>query len=337
VSGGNLAGVKIDVQRAARRVDGVQQRNRWLAFPYAVLKKFGDDEAGNLAALVAYYGFFSLFPLLLAFVTIMNFALRNNPDLQRRIEGTTLAQLPIVGAEVSRNVHTLQGSGLALVVALIVSIWAGIGVLRVLQTGLNSVWNVPYHHRPGLIPSVVRALLMLVVLAAILVVAALAGIAGTSTHTWWGAAIGVLASLLCNVALFALAFRVLTSQDLRWDDVWPGALVAGLAWTILQAIGGYIVSHQLRNASQTYGTFATVIGLMAWLYLGAQMTFVAAEVNVVRRRRLWPRSIVQPPLTDADQRALTYYAKQEERRPEESVDVRMHTPPQHGDDAAVTS
>jgi uncharacterized BrkB/YihY/UPF0761 family membrane protein len=96
---------------------------------------------------------------------------------------------------------------------------------------------------------------------------------------------------------------------------------AAIAWTILQALGGYYVSHQLQGASQTYGTFATVIGLMAWLYLGAQMTFFAAEINVVRRRRLWPRAIVQPPLTEADRRALTYYAKQEERRPEEEVDV----------------
>jgi YihY family inner membrane protein len=311
------------LERTARSADQVQQRHSWLAFPYAVVKKFGDDQAGNLAALVAYYGFFSLFPLLLAFVTILSFALSGNPALQQRIEGTALAQLPVVGAEVSRNVHTLHGSGLALVLALVLSIWAGLGVVRVMENGLNAVWNVPFHRRSGLIPSVARATVMLVVVAAILFASTAAGIAGAGTHTWWGVSLGVAAALVFNFVLFALAFRVLTSEDLTWPDVWPGAVVAAVAWTILQAIGGYLVSHQLRSASQTYGTFATVIGLMAWLYLAAQLTFFAAEVNVVRKRRLWPRGIVQPPLTEADRRALTYYAKQEERRPDETVDVRM--------------
>jgi YihY family inner membrane protein len=313
----------IDVARTVRRVDGFQQRHPALAYPYAVVKKFGDDGAGNLAALVGYYGFFSLFPLLLAFVTILSMVLRGNTELQQRIEGTTLAQLPVVGAEVSKNVHTVQGSGLTLVVALVVALWAGLGVLRVMQTGMNAVWNVPYHRRPGIVPSVIRAVVMLVVLAVVILASTAAGIAGAGSHTWWGAMLGVAASLTLNLALFALAFRVLTSEDLSWSDVWRGAVFAALAWTVLQAIGGYYVSHQLQGASQTYGTFATVIGLMAWLYLGAQMTFFAAEINVVHHRRLWPRAIVQPPLTDADRRALIYYAKQEERRPEETVDVRV--------------
>jgi YihY family inner membrane protein len=313
----------MDFQRPIRRMDAFQKRRPWLAFPYAVAKKFGDDQAGNLAALVAYYGFFSLFPLLLAFVTILSMALRGNDALQQRIEGSALAQLPVVGAQVSQNVHTIGGSGLTLVLAILLAIWAGIGVLRAMQTGMNAIWNVPYHHRPGIVPSVVRALIMLVVLAVILVGSAAAGIAGAGSHMWWGVVFGIIVSLTLYLVLFALAFRILTSEDLSWRDVWPGAAVAAVAWTVLQAIGGYIVSHQLRGASQTYGTFATVIGLMAWLYLAAQMTFYAAEINVVRRRRLWPRSVVQPPLTDADRRALTYYAKQEERRPEEEVDVRV--------------
>jgi YihY family inner membrane protein len=316
----------MDVKRTVRGMDAFQQRHPWLAFPYGVAKKFGDDEAGNLAALVAYYGFFSLFPLLLAFVTILGMALQGNTDLQQRIEGTTLAQLPVVGAQVSQNVHTIRGSGLTLVVALALAIWAGLGVLRVMQTGMNTIWNVPYRHRPGIVPSVIRALIMLVVLAAVMVASAAAGIAGAGAHTWWGSLFGIVASLTFNVVLFSLAFRILTSEDLSRGDVWPGAAVAAVAWTVLQAIGGYIVSHQLQGASQTYGTFATVIGLMAWLYLAAQMTFFAAEINVVRRRRLWPRSIVQPPLTEADQRALTYYAKQQERRPEQEVDVRVRNP-----------
>jgi YihY family inner membrane protein len=322
---GNRQGVNT-FKRAISGADSLQQRHPWLAFPYAVAKKFGDDEAGNLAALAAYYGFFSLFPLLLVFVTLLSMVLKGNADLQRRIEGTALTQLPVVGAEVSRNVHTLQASGLALAFGLALALWAGLGVLRAMQSGMNTIWNVPYHHRPGMVGSVTRALIMLVALSIVLLASTVAGIVGAGTHTWWGAVAGVVVSLALNVVLFAAAFRILTSEQLSWNDVWPGAASAAVAWTILQAVGGYYVSHQLQGASQTYGTFATVIGLMAWLYLGAQMTFFAGEINVVRRRRFWPRGMIQPPLTEADRRALLYYAKQQERRPEEEVDVRAGCP-----------
>jgi uncharacterized BrkB/YihY/UPF0761 family membrane protein len=164
---------------------------------------------------------------------------------------------------------------------------------------------------------------MLLVLGVITIASAAAGSVGGGSDNWLLAIFGIAMSVVLNLVLFLLAFRILTSEDVTWGDVFPGAVVAALAWTTLQAIGGYVVSHRLQGASPTYGTFAIVIGLLAWIYLGAQVTLFAAEVNVVRKRRLWPRAIVQPPLTEADERALKSYAEQEERRPEEDVDVRI--------------
>jgi YihY family inner membrane protein len=310
-------------RRIAGRVDQAHQRHPWIAFPVAVMKKFGDDQAANLAALVAYYGFFSLFPLLLVFLTILGMVLQGNPDLQRRIQESALADFPVIGDEISKNVHFLQGSGLALVVGLALALWAGLGVLKVMQTAMNTVWNVPYRRRPNFFVSLFKALLMLVVLGVITVASAAAGAVGAGSGSWLLGIAGIAISLLLNFLLFLMAFRILTTEDLSWGDVWPGALFAAAAWTALQAVGGYYVSHQLEGASATYGTFATVIGLLAWIYLGAQMTLLAAEINVVRKRRLWPRGIVQPPLTEADKHALTHYAEQEERRPEEDVEVRI--------------
>ncbi|MGH2650863.1 MAG: YihY/virulence factor BrkB family protein, partial [Actinomycetota bacterium] len=120
-----------------------------------------------------------------------------------------------------------------------------------------------------------------------------------------------------------LAFRILTSENLTWGDVLPGAAAGSVAWTFIQALGGYYVSRQLQGAGEVYGTFAVVIGLLAWIFIGAQVTLLAAEVNVVRKRHLWPRGLVQPPFTDADVQALTRYAKQEGRRPEERIDVEV--------------
>jgi YihY family inner membrane protein len=310
-------------QKVARNTDRFQQRRPWVAFPFAVVKKFGDDQAGNLAALIAYFGFFSLFPLMLVFVTILGMALRGNTDLQERIVNSALAKFPVVGTQISSNVHSLKGSGLALVIGIALTLWAGLGVLRVMQTGMNTVWNVPYRYRPNLLRTTSRALIMLLVLGVITLASAAAGSVGTGSGTWWLAIVGILVSVLLNLALFLLAFRILTSEDVSWADVLPGAAIGAVAWTVLQAVGGYYVGHQLKGASETYGTFATVIGLLAWIYLGAQVTLLAAEGNVVKKLRLWPRAMVQPPLTEADQRALTQYAKQEERRPEQAVDVRI--------------
>jgi uncharacterized BrkB/YihY/UPF0761 family membrane protein len=161
------------------------------------------------------------------------------------------------------------------------------------------------------------------VLGAITIASAAAGSVGGGSDDWLVGILGIAMSVVLNLVLFLLAFRILTTEDVTWGDVFPGALVAALAWTTLQAIGGYIVSHQLQGASNTYGTFAIVIGLLAWIYLGAQMTLFAAEVNVVRKRRLWPRAMVQPPLTEADERALKSYAEQEARRPDEDINVRI--------------
>ena len=313
--------------RLLRRVDKQHQQRAWVAFPYAVMKKFGDDQAGNLAALIAYYGFLSLFPLMLVLVTLLGMLLRNNPELQDTIRTSALANFPVIGEEISKNVHSLRGSGLALGIGLALTLWAGLGVMKVLQTAMNAVWNVPYRRRPSFWLSLLRAMLLLLVLGVITVASAAAGSVGAGSDSWLLGIAGIAISVLLNLVLFLLAFRILTTEDVAWGDVFPGALIAALAWTALQAVGGYIVSHQLQGASDTYGTFAMVIGLLAWIYLGAQITLFAAEVNVVRKRRLWPRAIVQPPLTDADKRALKSYAEQEERRPEEDVIVRIEETP----------
>ncbi|HKI28139.1 MAG TPA: YihY/virulence factor BrkB family protein [Actinomycetota bacterium] len=309
--------------RLLRRADKQHQQRAWIAFPYAVIKKFGDDQAGNLAALIAYYGFLSLFPLMMVLVTLLGLLLRNNPELQDAIRTSALANFPVLGGQIRNNIHSLRGSGLALGIGLGLALWAGLGVMKVLQTAMNAVWNVPYRHRPNFWVSLLRAIIMLLVFGVITIASAAAGSVGGGSDSWLLGILGIAMSVVLNLVLFLLAFRILTSEDLTWGDVFPGALVAALAWTTLQAIGGYIVSHQLQGASNTYGTFAIVIGLLAWIYLGAQVTLVAAEVNVVRKRRLWPRAIVQPPLTEADERALKSYAEQEERRPEEDVNVRI--------------
>ena len=311
----------MNVQATLRRVDRFQQARKWLAFPFAVVKKFGDDQAGNLAALIAYYGFFSMFPLLLVFVSVLGIVLHGHPHLQDAIRHSVLADFPVIGSTL--KVNALKSNGGALAIGLVGGLWAGMGVTQAAQNAMNEIWEVKRKDRPNFLKSRLRGLLMLFVLGLIL--------SGSVVLSGLGAAggrfsmplriVGYLGSLVANVLLFLLAYRILTVRRLSWNDVFAGAVTAGILWTVLQAMGGYYVGHQVKNASQVYGTFALVIGLLVWIYLGAQVTLYCAEINVVRVRHLWPRSLVQPPLREADQRALRQGAEVEERIQEKKMDV----------------
>ena len=310
------------VERQVRRFDAYQRRHPRLALPFAVAKKFGDDQAGSLAAVVSYYGFVCLIPLLMVAVTVLGAVTAHNEALRQRLLDSALRDFPVIGPQIGADVHGIRGSGLTLVLGILLTLWSGLGVVKSFQTAMNTVWNVPIKHRPGLVPSTVRSLLMLGVLGVATVAsAALAAIGTSGSAATWVAVLGLAGAAILNVGLFMAGFRILTAAEVSWSDVLPGAVLGGLAWTALSSLGTYYVSHQLRSATAVYGTFASVIVLLAWLYLGAQIALYAAELNVVRRDRLSPRSLMPPPLTDKDREALRRYAMQEERRQEETVDV----------------
>jgi membrane protein len=318
------------IDSTVERIDRFQRQRRWTAFPFAVLKKFGDDRAGNLAALIAYYGFFSLFPLLLVLVSVLGLVLRGNPSLRASILDSALAQFPIIGDQIRNNVKGLTGggAGVALGVGTVAALWAGLGVTQATQNAMNDVWDVPIKERPNFLQSRLRGLIMLAVLGSMTLASTLLAGLGTGTGELGVLlrGVGFAGSLLLNLAVFLIAFRVLTDRDLSWGNVFPGAAFSALAWAILQIVGGWYVTHTLKHATQVYGFFGFVLGLLAWIYLGAQIMLLGAEVNVVRVKRLWPRSLKQPPFTPADERTLVRKAEVEERVPPESVDVDFQSP-----------
>jgi membrane protein len=301
------------VKRVVARVDAVQHERPWLAVPVATFKKFGEDRAGSLAGLIAYYGFFSLFPLLLVFVAVLGLVLSGRPELQRDILDSALAQFPVLGDQIRENTGRMEASGFALVVGVGSALWAGTGVMKAAEDAMNDVWDVPMRSRPNFVMTVVRALLMLVVLGTgVIVTAGLNGLAGGVVSWLPLRLLGIALGVALNVAIFLLGFRVLTVRDVAVRGLLPGAVLAGLAWVVLQGVGGYLLTNQVQNAGQTYGAFAVVIGLLWWLYLQAQVVLLAAELNVVLADGLWPRSL-SGPRTPADFRALGRHAEVEER------------------------
>ncbi|MER6363259.1 YihY/virulence factor BrkB family protein [Kitasatospora sp. NPDC001527] len=315
------------IERALRALDGLQQRHRPPAVVVGVVKKYGDDRGGLLCALLTYYGFVALVPLLLLLSTVLGFVLHGHPEAQQAVVDSALADFPIIGDQLRQSTHSLQGSGPALVIGVLGLLYGALGVTQVLQHAMAEIWNVPGVRRPGYFPRLARGLLLFAVLGGGLVLTtAGAALVGT-TLGGLPARIGALVvSALLNSALCLACFRVLTPKDVPTRALWPGCLLAGPLFTALQAFGSLLVAHQLRHAGQVYGFFATVIGLLSWLYLTAQITVYAAETDVVLARRLWPRSLLQPPLTEADEQVLASVARQEERRPEQRVDVSFHDP-----------
>jgi membrane protein len=322
-------------QELLHKLDRTQQGRPWLSVPVATWKKFGDDQAGNLAALIAYYAFVSLFPLLLVFITILNIALKNNPELQSKLLNSALGQYPVIGDQLKPH-HGVGATGLALVIGIVTALLGGLGVASAMQNALNSVWEIPMDRRPGFPWSILRSLGLIGVIGPGMVATiALSSVAGGAGHL--GGALAQVAAavvaLILNIGLFWLGFRLATAKEVATRDMWLSSVLAAAAWQILQLVGGYFVAHQLANNS-AYGVFGVVLGLLAWLYLEAQITLYVVELNVVRVRRLWPRSLAPPPLTEADERAYELYAQAEQRRAEVEVSTKVDAADRQGGDAS---
>ena len=282
------------IKQALGAVDTFQQRHRAAGFVYAVQKKYGDDNAGALVAQLTYTMFVTIFPLLLLLITILGLVLAGDPSARARITASAFGEFPIVGHQLAGNIHALKrGSLIGLIIGIVGLIYGSTSLAQTGLSAMSQVWNVPFVKQPNFLAGLARSLLFLVVLALELVVTTVLSGFGT--------------------------FRVLTPKQVAIRTLLPGAIVGGVFFTILQAVGGYVVGHDLKGASATYGLFGVVLGLIAWLYLGARATLYAAEVSTVLHHHLWPRALVQPPLTDADERAMRLQVLALQRRPEQQI------------------
>jgi membrane protein len=312
------------VKKAQHAVDRFQQRQPWLGYVIGAWKKFGDDQAGNLAALVSYYAFLSILPLLLVLYTVLDLVLRNNPKLKAHVLNSAFSQYPLIGTQLRSHTHSLSGAGIALIIGAILTLFGARGVAVAIQNAMNTVWEVPYTRRPKFASSMLRSFGLIVVVGiGFIVTVTLSSFAGGAGHVISGPAARIgalLISLVLNIGVFWLAFRVGTAAEVRMRDMFLGAVIAAIGWQILQYFGGYLIGHQLKTNS-AYGTFGVVLGLLAWFYLQAQLTLYAVEFSIVRTHKMWPRSMFPPPLTDADVRAYQMYAAAQQRRPELVVEL----------------
>jgi membrane protein len=315
------------------RVDRFQRKHAWASFPLAVLYKFFDDEGNYLAALIAYYAFVSMFPLLLLATTILGYVLGGDPDLQHRILTSALSEFPIVGDQLQEPAR-IGGGATGLVIGILGALYGGLGVAQAVQHAMNTTWRIPRNNRPNPVKARGRSLLLLGT-------AGLAAIGTTALSAFGGSSAGSLggvlrilllvAAVLINAMVFVFAFRLATARHLSVTDVAPGAIGAAVVWQLLQTFGAAYVEHVVKGASATNGVFALVLGLLAFFYISAVAVVLCAEINVVRVDRLYPRALLTPftdnvDLTSGDTRAYTDQAVSQRSKGFEDIDVTFHKP-----------
>lgn len=322
-------------------VDRFQRNHPWMGFPLAVLYKFFDDNGNYLAALMAYYAFVSLFPLLLLSSTVLGYVLAANPDLQHRILTSALSQFPVIGAQLQEP-SRIGGGVTGLVIGILGALYGALGVVQALQYAMNTAWRVPRNSRPNPFKARGRSLLLLVTVGVAVIGTTVLSTLGASNAGSLGAALKVLvllASVLVNAAVFVFAFRLGTARRLSVRDVAPGAVGAAVVWQLLQTFGVTYVGHVIKGASATNGVFALVLGLIAFLYLTAMAVVLCTEINVVRVEHLYPRALLTPftdevELTGGDKRAYTGQATAERSKGFETIDVSFDQPaPAHPDES----
>ena len=311
------------VERTIRKLDGTQQRFTPTAFVFGVIKKFGDDNGGVLVSNLAYSAFVSIFPLLLILTAILGLVASLDPAVKARVLDAVANQVPLIGHTLTGNMHTLRRSSIiGTVVGFLALIY---GVTGLAQAGLftmEQVWNLPGPARPGYVQRLGRALLFLALLGGgVIVTTGMASLTTYLHHEGFGFDLLVdVVTAAFNVGMYLGVFRVLTPKGVPTGKLLPGAITGGVLYTVLQVLGTWLIHHYLHSDS-VYGVFATVLGLIAWIYLAVEITVYCAEINVVLTRRLWPRAIVQPPLTEADRASMALQALQNQRRPEQHIEV----------------
>lgn len=310
--------------RVQNEFDRWQQRIRVLAFPISVWLRYREDRCYEYAALLSYYGFFSIFPLLAAGVTILGFILAGNPELRAEVLDTIFARIPVVGEALVSQIDGLEGNGIVLIVAIGFALWAGIGVVRGAQNAFNTMWSVSIMRWPSFIPKLLRALVVVVVIGSSFLVATVLSSLATFAFDVPGIQrfFGVVFAMFVNAFVLLIVFKLLTVSEVGWRSLMPGALAGGVGLWLMQLLGGVYVEGVVLGAGAVYGSFAMTVGLLVWMSLVAKVVLLTAEVNVVATKHLWPRSFTGGNLTEADERSFEEVRTRSVRKLEQSATPR---------------
>lgn len=280
------------IHTALRELDAWQQRHRWTALTYAVIKKYNEDGSGRQAALLTYYGFLSLFPLLLVLTTLVSLVAGSHAGLRDDAIRSVTNYFPVLGSQLSSHIGGLHKNGLALLAGLLFTLYGARGVADAFRRGVQHIWDVPKSQRPGFPKTVLSSLVIILAGGGGFITASVStGLAAAAGHGPAFRLLSVVVDLFILFWLFTFLLNFCLPRHVPVKDIRPGALAAAFGLVILQALGGYLLKNELRRLDALYSYFAIALGLLFWIYLQAQMLYYAITLSAVRARRLWPRSI----------------------------------------------
>lgn len=314
----------MQINKLLAQIDKFQQRHPVIALPYAIIKKYGDDGGGYQAALITYYGFLSIFPLMLVLVTVLQIVFHNDHTVRAEVAESVSHFFPMLGTQLEQNVHSMHGAGLGLVIGLILTIYGARGAADVFRHTLNNIWQVPRMRRTGFPKNILESLIVMLTIAvgfiATLVVSSFSAALG---HAQWVKIVANVAGFFVVLGVFLFAARVATARRVPVKDMVFGSAFAALVIQLLLTFGSIVVSRQLKHLDNLYGTFAIVLGMLFWIYLLAQVVVYAVEIDSVRHLKLWPRGLRGDKPTKADLEAYELYAHVDRFIAKEEIDVRF--------------
>jgi uncharacterized BrkB/YihY/UPF0761 family membrane protein len=243
---------------------------------------FARHRSGRNAALLAYYGFLALFPMLLLSTAILGFVLQGRPGLQESIVDSAIAQIPALGRQILDQSGNLEGSIAALLIGVLGALWGTTRAFAGLQDALDDIWEVEPEHRPNPVVRRVHSLVgMLAIGGGQIATVTITAISSLPVIPDAGQILIVIGAAAVNTMVVGTMLRYLTAADATWPMVWRGAVLAGVAYTVLQLIGTTVVARLLAGAQGVYGAFASVLAVTGWLSIHASISLFAAEVNAV--------------------------------------------------------
>jgi YihY family inner membrane protein len=314
----------MNIDRAVQKVDAWHQKRPAISFLYAVVKKYGEDNGGYQAALLTYYGFLSLFPLLLVMVTVLQLWFHNDPTVQQEVSTSVGHFFPLLGQQLQHQIHGMRGAGVGLVIGVLITIYGARGAADAFRFALDNMWQVPKNKRAGFPKNILRSLAILCAgLAGFGATAAVSAFTASLGHSVWTKILANILGFLILTFVLGYAYRIATSGRIRYRFMLLGASIAAFIVQLLLSFGGVLLSHELQRLDGVYGTFAIVLGLFFWMYLLAQVVIYAAEIDTVRHFGLYPRSLSGKLRTDADKHAYRLYAQSEKYIEKENIGVRF--------------
>lgn len=262
-------------------------RDRWAIADITVetFDGFRRHQTARNAAALAYYGFFTLFPLIMVGTTILGMVIEDDPELVERIIDGAVGQIPVVGDQLETE-GQITGSWWALIVGITVALWGSLRAFVGIQTALDDCWEIDIDDRVNAAVKRAKALIGVFVIGVGQVVGVvLAAIVSQAVLPLEGQALVVAGSVALNFAMVFIMYRYLTSKKVTWTMVWRGALLCGVLYTALQLVGTIVMTRMFKNAEAVYGAFAGTLALLTWLSLLAYISLIGGELNAALDRR----------------------------------------------------